>query len=422
MMGTGCALVATLGVAACGSSSSSSSSSSGASAASSGGKTIDIYSSLPLQGASMVQSDAVVDGAKLALQQVGGKVNGLNVKYISLDDSTAAAGKWDPGQTSTDAKQAASDSNAIAYIGEYNSGASAISIPITNRIPLLQVSPANTEVGLTADIPGAVSPGEPAKYYPTGKRTYGRIVPKDTIQAAADVTLMKGDGCKSVYILNDREVYGAGLATNIETAAKADGLKIDGNQGIDPKAPNYRSQASQIHSPCFIFAGIDNNNGVQVYKDVSAADPTAKLYGPDGVTDATFVDPKQGGISAAIAKKIQITVATLDPKAYPPSGQAFFKQFESTYNIANPSPYAIYGYEAMAVVLDSIKRSGITGPGASERQAVINAFFQTKNRKSVLGTYSIDKNGDTTLTAYGVYRIVNGNLVFEKEIKAKAAA
>jgi len=358
------------------------------------------------------------DGAKLALQQVGGKVNGLSIKFTQLDDSTAAAGKWDPVQTAAVAKQAIGDPNAIAYIGEFNSGASQISIPITNKDPLLQVSPANTAVGLTANVPGA-SPGEPQKYYPTGKRNYGRIVPKDTIQGAALVTLMKGDGCSSVYILNDREAYGAGLAKNVEIAAKAQGLKVDGDQGWDPKAANYRSQASQIHSPCFLASGIDNNNGVQLFKDVSAADPKAKLYGPDGFTDAAFVDPKQGGIPANIAAKTQITVATLDPKSYPPSGQAFFKQFESTYTVASPSPYAIYGYEAMAVVLDSIKRSGITGPGAASRQKVIDAFFQTKNRKSVLGTYSIDANGDTTLTEYGVFKITAGNLAFEKAIKAK---
>ncbi len=410
MMGTGCTLVAAIGIAACGSSSSSSSSSSGSS--SGGGKSLTIYSSLPLQGTSRGQSEAVVNGAKLALQQAGGKVNGLNVTYTSLDDSTAAAGKWDPAQVAKDAQQAASDSNSIAYIGEFNSGASAVSIPILNRVPLLQVSPSNTAVGLTANVPGA-TPGEPAKYYPTRKRNYGRIVPKDTIQAAALVALMKSDGCKSVYVLNDREVYGQGLATNVALAAKTAGLKVDGNQGIDPKAPNYRSQASQIHSPCFLFSGITANNGVQVYKDIAAADPSAKLYGPDGVAEAAFTTNEPAGLQG----RTQLTVATLDPKAYPAAGRAFFKQFSATYNVASPDPYAIYGYEAMSVVLDAIKRSG-----SSSRQSVIDAFFQTKNRSSVLGTYSIDANGDTTLTTYGVYKVVGGKLVFSKSIKVKPGA
>ena len=39
-------------------------------------------------------------------------------------------------------------------------------------------------------------------------------------------------------------------------------------------------------------------------------------------------------------------------------------------------------------------------------------------RQSVLGTYSIDENGDTTLTDYGLYTIKNGLPTFEKVIKA----
>lgn len=418
MVGTTCLVGLTaLGAVACGSSSSSSSSGSGSGSGSSGSGTIDIYSSLPLQGTSRDQSIAVNNGAKLALQQLGGKVGGLTVKFTPLDDSTAATGKWDQGQVSKNAQQALSDSSSVAYLGEFNSGATAISLPILNRVPLLQVSPSNTAVGLTSNAPGA-DVGEPTKYYPTGKRNYGRVVPKDTVQGAALVTLMKGDGCASAYILNDKEVYGAGLARNVEIAAKTSGLKIDGDQGIDPKAPNYRSQAAQIKSPCFLFLGITDNNAVQVFKDVSAADPSAKLYGPDGVAEASFTNTTKG-IPASLDPRVQLTVATLDPKSYPPAGQRFFKQYSQTYNTAKPDPYAIYGYEAMSVVLDAIKRSGITASGAASRQKVTDAFFATKDRPSVLGTYSVDQNGDTSLTNYGVYKVVNGTLTFEKVIHAK---
>ena len=137
---TGCVLVGTvIGIVACGSSSSKSSSSaasSGSSGSSSSGKTVDIYSSLPLQGASTAQTTPMVNGMKLALQQAGGKAGQWTVKYTSLDDSTAAAGKWDPGQTAADARKAASDTKAVYYIGEFNSGASEVSIPILNEAGL----------------------------------------------------------------------------------------------------------------------------------------------------------------------------------------------------------------------------------------------------------------------------------------------
>jgi branched-chain amino acid transport system substrate-binding protein len=383
-----------------------------------GGETLNIYSSLPLQGASRPQTTAMVEGIRLALQQNNGKAGDFTIKYTSLDDSTAQAGTWTPEAASANARRVAQDDSAVAYIGEFNSGASAISIPILNEVPIAQVSPANTAVGLTSDEPGA-DEGEPEKYYPTGNRHYTRIVPKDTVQGAALASLMKEDGCQNTYILNDKEVYGAGLSRNIENSAKEIGLEVLGNEGIDPKAPNFRSVAASMKSAgtnCFVFSGITANGAVQLYKDVHAAMPDINLYGPDGVAESGFSDPKEGGIPADVQAKTKVTVATLSPDEYPPEGKKFFSDFEAQYNEPNPDPYAIYGYEAMRLILDTCEE---LASDCSDRQAMIDALFQTKGRKSVLGTYDIDENGDTTLTDYGVYTIDGGELTFDETIQAQ---
>jgi len=408
-----------LGVTACGGddtpSTSGSSGSGGDTAAA--GKQLTIYSSVPLQGASRVQTTAVVNGAKLALEQKGGKAGANTIKYVPLDDSTAQAGNWTPEQESANARKAAQDKSTAVYIGTFNSGAAAVSIPILNEAGVPMISPANTAVGLTTNQPGS-SPGEPDKYYPAGTRNYTRIVPKDTIQGAALATTMKQDGCTKVQMANDKEVYGAGLANNIELAAKAQSLPIISNEGIDKNAANYRSLAQKAKSAgadCFVYAGITANNAVQLYKDFSAAIPAAKLYGPDGVAESGFVDPKEGGIPADVQAKVKVTVATLNPDSYPPDGQEFFKAYTQKYGEDQPDPYAIYGYEAMSLALDAIDRSK-TGDKAD----IIKALFATKDRNSVLGTYSIDENGDTTLTDYGLYAVKDGNLVFDKTVKAQA--
>jgi branched-chain amino acid transport system substrate-binding protein len=382
-----------------------------------GGNELTVYSSLPLQGAQRLQTLAVVDGIKLALKQRGGKVGEFTFKYESLDDSTAQVGNWTPEATSANARKAAQDESTIAYIGEFNSGASAISIPILNEVPIPQISPANTGVGLTSDEPGAAA-GEPEKYYPTGVRHYLRVVPKDTIQGAALATLMKEDGCTKLAILNDKEVYGAGLSRNIEGSAKEQGIEVTGNEGIDPKAPNFRSQAAAIKSDgadCFVFSGVTPNGAVQLYKDIAAALPDAKLYGPDGVSNPEFYNPDEGGVPPEIASRVKITVATLDPEQYPPEGQKFFRDFKKEYGVENPDVYSIYGYEAMSLVLDTCEQLGAE---CSDKQAMVEALHNVKNRKSVLGTYDIDENGDTTITDYGVYTIKGGELVFDQTIKA----
>jgi branched-chain amino acid transport system substrate-binding protein len=388
------------------------------------GDTLTIYSSLPLQGTSKEQSEAVINGEKLALQQVNNKVGKWNLKYVSLDDSTAQnPGTADEAQTAQNARKAVSDPTTIFYLGEFNSGGTKVSLPILNKAGIPQISPSNTYVGLTTDKPGS-EPGEPDKYYPSGEKTYARVVPADDIQGAALVTVMKEDGCKSVHIFNDKTTYGAGLARNIELAAEEQGVKVEGNDGTDRNAPNYRSLAAKVNADCFVGSGVTGENYVQVFKDVAAANPDVKLYGPDGVAEEAFTNPAKGGIPADVGARTKITVATLGleefKKRQNEQAEKFFADFEKTYGDATPDPYAIYGYETMKLALDTLKAAG---DKANDREAVRKQLVEnTKDRESVLGVYSIDENGDTTLTDYGLYTIQDGVPTFEKVIKAQAAS
>ena len=381
-----------------------------------GAQKLTIYSSLPLQGAARTQSLATVNGAKLALKQAGGKAGDFPIEYVSLDDSTAQAGGWEPGQTSANARKAIEDDSTIAYIGEFNSGATAVSLPLLNEAGIAQVSPGNTAVGITSDDPGA-SPGEPDKYYPTGNRTYARILPKDTYQGAALATLAKEEDCASAYILNDREVYGNGLASNVELSAEKVGLEIKGNEGIDKNAANYRSLALKIAdsgAECFIYSGITANNAVQLFKDMAVALPDGALLGPEGVGETGFFDPEEGGLPPDVAERVLITIPGLAPEEYPPAGQEFLEAYEAEYGEKNPDRYAVYGYESMSLILDAIERAGADG---SDRAAVVEQILATKDREGVFGKYSFDENGDITLTPYGVYRIEDGAMAFERSVE-----
>ena len=202
-----------------------------------GGKNITIYSSLPLQGAARPQSAKLVNGIKLALDQAGGKAGRLQGD-LQVARRLDAAGRR-RGRRRRPRRTPARpppDKSAVAYIGEFNSGATAVSLPLLNDGGMAMVSPANSAVGLTQSGPGA-EPGEPDKYYPSGERTFARIVPTDLMQGAGMAQVMKDRGCTAAWISNDKEVYGAGLAKNIQRAADSIGLKIAGNEGFDSKAP-----------------------------------------------------------------------------------------------------------------------------------------------------------------------------------------
>ncbi len=405
-IGVGAALAA--GLAGCGGDDGAATTSAGASATT--GKRVKIYSSQPLQGATRGQAQSVINGEKLALRDAGGKGGKCPVDYVALDDSTAAAAQWDPGAVSANARKALGDDATIAYLGEFNSGASAVSLPILNEAPILQVSPSNTYVGLTKS--AGAEPGEPDKYYPTGERSYGRVVPADHIQAAAVVRYMEDEGVSKLYILNDKEVYGSGIARTVESGAKAAGIDVITNDGIDTKAANQRGLAAKIArsgANGFFFGGNTYGGAIQLWKDIYAANPAIKLFGPDGVAEESFYaevgDP---------GRNTFITVSTLPQKYYPPAAQAFFKAYETAYG-KPPETYGIYGYEAMSVVLDAMARA----KDCADRGQVRDAFFATKDRSSVLGTYSIDADGDTTLTQYGGYRVQGDKLVFDRVINTE---
>jgi branched-chain amino acid transport system substrate-binding protein len=396
----GLAITAALAISACGGSDSGTA-----------GGTLTLYSSFPLQGASRPQSEAMVNGITLAVEQADGRAGKFNVKYVSLDDSTAAAAKWEPGQVSANARKAVQDDSAIAYIGESNSGATAISLPITNEGGLLQISPSSTYVGLTRS--EGAAPGEPDKYYPTGNRTFGRVMPPDHVDAQAQVAYQKELGCHRLYVLNDQETYGKGVADLVAASAPKLGIQVVGNDGVDIKAPNFRAVAQKIKSAgadCMFYGATTANSTTGVWRDVNAANPDMKLFGPAGMADTAFT----GEIPASAQRMTYLTSPTIDPKLYPPSGQAFFKAYTKRYG-QQPESYAIFGYEAAKLALTAIEHAGNKG---NDRQAVIDAFFKIHNRDSVFGRYSIDSNGDTTLSTYGGNTVNDGQLVFDKAIHA----
>jgi branched-chain amino acid transport system substrate-binding protein len=380
------------------------------------GNVLTVYASAPLQGGSGQQGQAIENGAQLALDSVGGSVGAYTIDYKPLDDSLAVTGAADEGQAAKNARAAVQDQTAIGYLGDYNSGISKVTIPLLNAAGIAQISPSNTYDGLTT--PVGAEPGEPAKYYPTGQRTYARIVPNDTVQARALVLAMKGDGCTSIHVWNSGSTYSAALAAGIVTDAKQRGMTVEGNDRYRPTAASYRGLAAQVHSACFVSTGEIEQNANAGLKDVARANPQVRIYESDGDCINASADPSRG-VPPSIAGRFKCTIATLDPNALGPEGKRVTAEYAAKFGEPSPDPYALYGYESMALLLDAIKRAAASN-GAVSREGVVHALFQTKNRSSILGTYSIDHNGDTTLADYGLYKVVSGKLTFDHVVNTLA--
>jgi len=374
------------------------------------GTTLTVYVSVPLLGASRVSGEAVVDGAQLALTELRDHIGKYHIELRALNDATAARGGWDPGQTTIGVRTAVLDPTTIGYVGELNSGASAVSIPPLNRAGIPQVSPTSSAVGLTVAAPGA-NPGEPQKYYPTGVRTFARVVPNDSVQAAAQVRVQQTMGCTRVYVLNDGEVDGADMAASYTVAAHRAGLKVVGIQAFPRDATSYQGLATgvaKVDPDCILIAADTESGAVRLTTQLAEAMPKVKIFGTQGLAESSYFDPLQGGIPLSVDRQVILTAPTLALDDYPASARAFTAAYERAYG--PPELDSILGYEAMSLMLSAITRATDHGTAPAMRSKVRDAIFDTRNRRSVIGTYSIDANGDTSLRRYGVYTIAGGQL------------
>jgi branched-chain amino acid transport system substrate-binding protein len=378
-----------------------------------GGQTVKIVSDLPLQGSNRAQTTTMVNAIEMAIEERGGKAGSATIEYESLDNATAQAGQWDEAKCAENAQTAAQDEEIVGWIGPFNSGCAAVEIPILNEAGLGMISPANTYIGLTK--PGG-EPDEPEKYYPTGERNYSRVIVADDEQGQAGALLMEEEGVESVYILDDKETYGKGLADQVQKSAEELGIQIVGREGIDGSAANYRSlmnKIARIDPDAIYFGGIIENNAGQLIKDKVGAgmsNDDVLFIGPDGIFLDTFLT--QAGNAAEGA---YITFGGLPQSELTAKGQQFVQDYESQHDDA-VQPYTAYAYEAANVMLDAIEKA--SKEGEVTREAVLQQIFATEDFNGVLGTWSFDEDGDTSLTELSIQRVENGQFEYQHTIDA----
>jgi len=381
--------------------------------------TLKIVSSLPMTGSSLTQNQAIVNAMQLAVAQANGVVCGgkYAISYTPWDDASAALGKWDPQVETSNAQKAVADKSIVAYLGTFNSGAAELSIPILNGAgPLAMISPANTYPGLTKSVTGITASGEPDKYYPSGVRNFARLAPDDDLQGLVDVKFLGTLGVKTLYILDDQEAYGKGIADSVAEAAKKAGMTVLGEDGYDPKAADYKAEMTKIsisnngNPPDAIFLGaIIDNNGAQIMKDKAAVmgdNTKVKFLGPDGMYTEAF--PSGAGPAAEGA---YASVGGIVFKSLGPIGQKFLSDYKAKYGPTDPDPYAVYGYDTMGVALAALNNVCAAGGDPTDRATVTKAVMATKDYQGALGSLTFDQNGDINLPYFVIGQVQSGAFV-----------
>ena len=382
---------------------------------------LTVYSSLPLLGGDRASMQAIVNGEALALYDAGGRVGfgsgrnatELHISLDSLNDADPALASWSDDATASAAKAGSQDLAAAAYIGDFDSGATWHSLPLTNENNVLQISPGSPYLGFTDRGPGVPST-EPGFFYPLGGRhTFVRLVPSYAAEARATLRLMRSLGVRRLYVLSGRgDPLDAEIAPLIAADARSAGIALAGRGAIaggaqgahEPEDPRqFAALAHAVaasHADAVLYGGAANTAAAALWRELHAVLPAARLFAPSTLAVPAFLT-RLGAAAAAT----YVTSPYLEPRQYPPVAQKVLREYRRLFPGMAPSAYALYGYEAMRIVLAAIRRAGRQAP---KRSTLLDSFFSMGLIHGVIGDYRIESSGDTTLDRFDGYRVGAG--------------
>jgi branched-chain amino acid transport system substrate-binding protein len=256
----------------------------------------------------------------------------MKLAYQDMDDATAAQGQWDAGKEADNAREAIGDGNVMVFIGPYNSGAAKVSMPLLNEAGLLQISPAATWPGLTKKVPGQEKSGEPEIYRPSSKMTFCRVCPTDDIQGPLSAVFAKETlGVKKVYILDDKELYGAGIAGLFKKKCEELGIEILGHESIVASQKSFKTLIQSIKgkNPQLVyFGGTTQSGGPQIAIDMKGEGLNCPLMVPDGCYEKEFI---KGAGADVLNGWVYATIGGKDPSQLTGAGAEFVKKYKAKY-------------------------------------------------------------------------------------------
>jgi branched-chain amino acid transport system substrate-binding protein len=359
--------------------------------------TLTVYSGLPLDGPQAPLMQSIVNGEILALRQAGGRAHGRPISFASLNDAPDANGTWDGKEP----RAAGQDLDAIAYLGDYDSAATAISLPILNANDILQVSPGSPYLGFT-DASPFDQPGEPHFFFPSGHDTFARLDPSDLAEARATVAFMRAEGVRRLYVLTDTgpssAPYDSAIGAMVARAARSGGLTVAAKSFDSHARPSYGAlvkATGAAGADAVFLAGAPDHGTEALWIALHAAQPSLRLFAPSTLATASFL-----AATAPAAAVTYVTSPILPLSQYPASARAVLRAYQRAFGTP-PTALSLYGYEAMSSVLAAITRAR----DPANRLDVLRAYLSLGWRDSVIGRYRIEPGGDTSLTRFAGYSV-----------------
>ncbi|TAM61761.1 branched-chain amino acid ABC transporter substrate-binding protein [bacterium] len=370
-------------------------------------QVIKIGVDLPVSGADASDGIPTQNGAALAVEEANAHApKGFKFEVDALDD--AVGGVHNPQQGATNIRSLAADAAVMGVVGPFNSNVAAAEIPVSNETGLPLISPSNTNPTLT----------KTAKYRTAhpNEITYFRVCATDDVQGKAGAQFAKELGLKKVYVIDDNETYGLGLANVFANDFKEMGGTILGHDHITANQQDFKALLTKVAATkpdAVYYGGTTSTGGGLVRQQMASAgmDPAKVKYeGGDGISDEEFIK-----VASDAANNSFYTVAAPNA-AKSASAQAFIKAYKAKYH-SDIGAYSANGYVAAQVIIAAaVKAIKQDGGKAPTRAQVLKNIQGTSGFKSIIGSFGFDKNGDTTNPVISLWTVKDGKQDFVRQI------
>jgi branched-chain amino acid transport system substrate-binding protein len=367
------------------------------------GDSATVYLSMPHHGVAAPAGRAVETGARLALADAGDRAGGLDIRLRPVSSTEPDEEIWEPDLVNSNAEEAVEDPRAIAYLGELGYGASVVSLPVTNAARLLQVSPMDGLTSLTRTPPGRPR-SDPLRLRPEEERNFARLTPSDLLEVEVLLELMRQRGTERLAVIFDQEVYGRELVAQIVARARRDGpepLGTEEYRGQVDEIPDIVDKLAEGHPDAVVLAGVAGPGTGRLLAAVDARLPGVPVYATSGVLARDRDTPIP---DAPIS--VEALTPVLPREELPREGWEIMRRARRQGGPEAARPEAVYGYEAMRLILDAIE------VGGRDRARVTAAALEMRERRSALGRYRLRATGDVDGERFALYALRDGRFEF----------
>ncbi|WP_274557186.1 branched-chain amino acid ABC transporter substrate-binding protein [Streptomyces spiramyceticus] len=360
----------------------------------SGKTTVVIGVDAPLTGSLSALGQGIKNSVDLAAKTANknNEVPGVEFKIEALDDQAV------PASGQSNATKLVGNQDVIGVVGPLNSGVAQSMQGVFEKADVAQVSPANTNPALSQGDNWAK--GELKRPF----KTYFRTAATDVVQGKFAAQYLYNDAKKKkVYVVDDKQTYGAGLAAIFSAEFKRLGGKVVGTDHVTVKETDFSSTADKVKSSkadSVYFGGQYPEGGLlsDQIKKTGAKIPT---MGGDGIYDPAFISASGVANDGDFATSIGYPVEKL------PTAKKFIADYEAA---KYKDPYAAYGgysYDAGWAIIQAVKAVVADNGGKlpdDARAKVVEAMGKVAF-DGVTGKVAFDQYGDTTNKQLTVYKV-----------------